>query len=67
MKKTIAGILSIDEARARYVLAYLLLQYGRTSHLSKGDIIREYNQGGICATIDEDLGGAERLALSFGL
>jgi hypothetical protein len=65
--ETTARILGISQERARLVEAYLLLQYGRLSHLADETIVLEYNQGGISACIDLDPKESEGLAKSFGL
>jgi hypothetical protein len=65
--KTTAEILNISLERARMVEGYLYLQYGRISHLTRRDIRREYNSGGISNVIDLDPKQADWLAGSYGL
>ncbi len=66
--KVIAGVLSVDAAQARRVLAYLLLDNRRLSELDDADIKRAYNgRSGIKATNAADSAQADRLASSYGI
>lgn len=66
-QQIIATTLQIAPARARLVEGYLRLQYKTLDHLSREDIRREYVEGGIAATIDDDPAMADRLASTYSL
>lgn len=65
--RVLAETLKITTERARLVEAYLRLQFGTLSHLSREDFRHEYTDGGISDTIDADTRQAIALAESFGI
>lgn len=65
--KMLQELLGIDSQRARYVEAYLRLEYGTLNHLDASRIKLEYYDLGISEAIDQDPAGAETLAQSYAL